>query len=290
MRLANVDGRATLVEDNGGADLYSASSGRFPASVDDAIAALDDVAAWRRATPLSLDPELSLPALAKRLDRLGPPVTNPSQTFAIGVNYRSHGTETGIAVSDSPMIFTKFPSSIAGPGADIPIPTETTDWEVELVAIVGRGGRHLDRSHALGALAGFCVGQDISERTSQMAGSPAQFSLAKSHRHFAPIGPWLTTLDELRDPLDLAISCRLDDESVQDSRTNLMVFDVVDLVVRLSTVCELRPGDLIFTGTPDGVGYTRQPPRYLADGIVIRSEIEGLGALTNTCVNGELNV
>ena len=204
----------------------------------------------------------------------------------MGLNYADHGADTGLAVPAEPLVFAKFASSITGPGDEIPLPTETSDWEVELVVVIGEGGRDIPAGRALERVAGFCIGQDISERHSQMAGTPPQFSLAKSHRAFSPIGPWLTTLDELSDPHDLAISASIGDETVQEARTSDMIFNVPVLVGHLSTVCELLPGDLIFTGTPAGVGFSRTPQRFLASGNLLRSSIEGLGELRNPCVDG----
>jgi 2,4-diketo-3-deoxy-L-fuconate hydrolase len=286
MRLANLNGRATAVDSGGGCDLETASTGAFSSRVDDAIGRLGEIAAWLRTRQPQLDPLLSTDALATRVGDLGPPVTRPRQVFAIGVNYPAHGDEAGLAIPDSPLVFTKFPSSITGPGSTVKLPTATTDWEVELVAVVGSGGRNISTDMALAALAGYCVGQDLSERITQMAGTPPQFSLAKSFADFSPIGPWLTSLDELANPLDLEIRCQVDRDTVQHARTSEMVFGVPELVAHLSTVCELFPGDLIFTGTPDGIGATRKPPRFLAPGALLRSEIEGLGALRNRCTGG----
>lgn len=289
MRLANIDGRAHAVSDDGGVDLADASAGRFGPSPDEIVGHLGDVVAWLAETQPELDPDLSTGALSVDPSRLGPPVTRPPQIFAIGVNYASHGAETGIALPTSPMVFTKFASSLAGPVADIPIIADTVDWEVELVAVIGRAGRDIPAERAWDHMVGFCIGQDISERTLQMANTPPQFSLAKSATNFSPIGPWITTLDELDDPADLAISCTGTPagswpEVLQESRTRHMVFDIPALVEHLSSYVELMVGDLIFTGTPEGVGFGRTPPRYLEVGTVLTSTIEGLGQLTNTCV------
>jgi 2,4-didehydro-3-deoxy-L-rhamnonate hydrolase len=180
-------------------------------------------------------------------------------------------------------VFTKYASSLTGPGGAIPLPSDSCDWEVELVVVIGKGGRDIPAERALDRITGFCIGQDISERRSRMAGSPPQF-LAKSHRGFSPVGPWLTTLDELADPRDLAVCASIDGETVQSARTSDMIFDVATLVSHISAVCELFPGDLIFTGTPAGVGYSRTPARYLASGHQLCSYIEGLGELRNQCV------
>ncbi|MCE5290809.1 MAG: fumarylacetoacetate hydrolase family protein [Nocardiaceae bacterium] len=284
MKLANLDGRAVALVDGGVVDLAKASDGYLPSEPDEAISRLADVQSWFADHRPEATADGSEGEFLSDLSRLGPPVTSPRQIFAVGLNYVDHGTETGLAIPDEPLVFTKFASSIAGPGDPIALPTETCDWEVELVAVVGTGGRAIPASHAFDHLAGFCIGQDISERRSQMAGSPPQFSLAKSHRGFTPIGPWLTTTDEL-DANDLAISTRIDNETVQSARTSDMVFDIATLVSHLSGICELFPGDLIFTGTPSGVGFSRTPARYLAPGNVLHSYIEGLGELRNPCTS-----
>lgn len=284
MRIANVAGRACLVTPSGGVDLFEASGGRFPESVDAAIGSFAQIAAWAESGDFTLDPDLSTTALLQDLSRLGPPISRPPQIFAIGLNYADHADETGLELPSQPMVFTKFASSLAGPGAEVPVLADTIDWEVELVAVIGTGGRDIAADNAWDHIAGLCIGQDISERRLQMASAPAQFSLAKSLRNYSPIGPWITTVDELDDPTDLAISCRRDDETLQSSRTTSLIFDVATLVDYLSHHVELLPGDLIFTGTPDGVGVGRRPRVFIQPGWQIRSEIEGLGHMDNTFV------
>ena len=257
MKLANVQGRACIVTDGGGVDLAAASAGMFSSLVDDVIPMLAEVGQWFVSDEPELDPDLSTANLLADLERLGPPVTRPVQVFAIGLNYADHASETGLELPEQPMVFTKWTSSIAGPGAVVSLPADTVDWEVELVAVIGKGGRSIAAADALDHLAGYCIGQDISERRLQMASTPAQFSLAKSLQNFSPIGPWLTTLDEVPDPMDLAIGCRRDGEVLQDSRTSHLIFDVPTLVEYLSARIELMPGDMIFTGTPDGVGASQ---------------------------------
>ena len=284
MKLANVEGRACAVGADGGVDLAAASAGMFSSLVDDVIPVLTQVQAWLAEHSPELDPTLATDALANALERLGPPVTRPVQVFAIGLNYADHAGETGMEIPEQPMVFTKWTSSLAGPGAVVTLPADTVDWEVELVAVIGRGGRNIAACDALDHVAGYCIGQDISERRLQMATSPAQFSLAKSLQNFSPIGPWLTTLDEIDDPTDLAIGCRRDDEVLQDSRTSNLIFDVPTLVEYLSDRIELLPGDMIFTGTPDGVGVGRRPRMFIEPGWTITSEIEGLGQMKTSFV------
>ncbi len=182
-------------------------------------------------------------------------------------------------------MFTKFASSVTGPDADVRLPGDTVDWEAELVVVIGAPGRRIAAGDALDHVAGFTVGQDLSERTVQWQGSPAQFSVGKSFEAFAPTGPVIVTLDEFDDPDSLAITTDITAADgtrtrVQQSRTDQLIFSVSDLVSRLSEVVELRPGDLIFTGTPSGVGAGMAPPRFLQAGDTVTTEIEGIGTIT----------
>ena len=203
--------------------------------------------------------------------------------FAIGLNYRSHAQESGMAVPDVPATFTKFPASLAGPYDEIEVVGESIDWEVELVAVVGRRADRVAEADAWAHVAGLTVGQDVSDRHLQFAAG-GQFSLGKSRRGYGPLGPWVVTPDEVPDPDDLALGCSVDGEKVQDARTSDLIFGVPRLVAELSAVLPLLPGDVIFTGTPSGVGATRRPPRFLARGQVLESWIEGIGTIRNRCV------
>ena len=188
-----------------------------------------------------------------------------------------------MAVPDVPATFTKFPASLAGPYDEIEVVGESTDWEVELVAVVGRRADRVAEADAWAHVAGLTVGQDVSDRHLQFAAG-GQFSLGKSRRGYGPLGPWVVTPDEVPDPDDLALGCSVDGEKVQDARTSDLIFGVPRLVAELSAVLPLLPGDVIFTGTPSGVGATRRPPRFLARGHVLESWIEGIGTIRNRCV------
>src|SRR5665213_2849175 len=282
MRLANLDGRATIVADDGIIDVANASNGAFSASIEKCLGQLDKLDAWYRSAQPTLTQKIGVDTLAQDT-RLGP-VVRPQQVFAIGLNYRQHAAESGLEVPKEPMVFTKFASSVCGPNEQLPIPGPSTDYEAELVVIIGATLRNVGVDEALAGVAGYCVGQDYSDREWQFRGSPPQFSLAKSFRNFAPIGPWLTTADEIADPNDLAISTTVNDVVMQDSTTSDMVFSVAHLISYLSSVCELRRGDLIFTGTPQGVGHARQPPVFLQPGDVVVTSIEGLGTIRNVVV------
>ena len=206
--------------------------------------------------------------------------------FAVGLNYRAHAEESGFALPDEPVVFTKYVSSLTGPTGDIVLSPGNVDWEVELVAVIGEGGRDIPAGLAWAHVAGLTVGQDISDRTTQFAAPPAQFGLGKSYPGYSPIGPWLVTPEEFADPDDLEIGCLVNGESVQKARTSDMIFSVPELVARLSAIVTLLPGDLIFTGTPSGVGVGRTPQRFLKDGDVLETWCGGIGRMRHRLVRG----
>jgi 2-keto-4-pentenoate hydratase/2-oxohepta-3-ene-1,7-dioic acid hydratase in catechol pathway len=200
----------------------------------------------------------------------------------VALNYRPHAAEAGFRAPDEPLVFTKFPSCIIGPVAEVTLPPGKPDWEIEVVAVIGAGGRDIPRAEAWNAVAGLTVGQDLSERAVQLRGTPAQFSLGKSFPGFGPIGPVAVTPDEFADPDDIGFECLLDGEVVQHGRTREMIFGIDELVARISAICTLLPGDLIFTGTPSGVGNRRDPPRYLRPGETLISRVDGIGEIRQT--------
>jgi 2-keto-4-pentenoate hydratase/2-oxohepta-3-ene-1,7-dioic acid hydratase in catechol pathway len=279
MRLANLDGRAVLVSARGAAlDVATASRGRFGPTLPGIFDDWDEFALWARDQDLS-----SANTPVDRL-RLGSPSPSPRQVFAIGLNYRDHADEAGIAAPDGlPPVFTKFATCITGPDTLVPLPSGGhTDWEVELVVIIGRRAENVMEDEAWGHVAGLSVGQDLSERISQLAGPAPQFSFGKSFPGFGPVGPWLVTPDELADPDDLELGCSIDGEIVQTGRTGSLIYPVAKLISALSRGPVLLPGDIIFTGTPAGVGLGRDPQRWLRPGEVLRSWVEGIGELEQT--------
>ena len=255
-------------------DVAAASGGRFGPDPSTLYERWDELVDWASEVGPGDEP----------IDesRLSNPVPRPRQVFAIGLNYRSHAEESGMAVPDVPATFTKFPASLSGPFDEIDVAAGTVDWEVELVAVIGRAADHVAEPDAWGHVAGLTVGQDISDRTLQFAAG-AQFSLGKSRPGFGPMGPWVVTTDEVPDRDDLELGCSVDGEIVQQARTSDLVFGIPRLVAELSAVLPLLPGDVIFTGTPAGVGFTRQPARFLEPGQVLESWIEGIGTLRNRC-------
>lgn len=275
MRIANIDSRATLRTNEGWLDIEQASGEQFPADIQKLYDAWPQFVEW--AATATGGGELPEGAVWDA------PTPSPKQVFAIGLNYKSHVDESPVGVSPVPAVFTKFVSSITGPYAEVVLPAGGhTDWEVELVVVIGTPARNVSAADAWSHVAGVTVGQDLSERILQLGSIPPQFSLGKSFPGFSPIGPELVTIDELGDPDDLALSCDIDGEVMQDGRTSRLIFSVPTLIEHLSGVTELYPGDIIFTGTPGGVGNAREPKRFLQAGEVLTSRIEGVGELRNT--------
>ncbi|TQC49871.1 FAA hydrolase family protein [Rhodococcus sp. WS4] len=284
MRLINLDGRLQVSTRNGLVDVEAESRGYFSSQPQKIYERWAEFVTWYtgnrgRITPThcgGIDP-----------GRIGAPVPAPRQVFAVGLNYADHAAESGVERPESPVIFTKFASAISGPVITVPLPSETVDWEVELVVVIGRGGRNIPADRAWESVAGLSVGQDLSDRGRQLAGPVPQFSLAKSHRGFAPIGPALVTIDEFDDPNDLTLEAGINGELVQFGRTSQMIFPVPALIEHLSHTLELYPGDVVFTGTPAGVGVGRPPQRFLGPGDVLRSRITEIGELVQTFTSSE---
>lgn len=216
--------------------------------------------------------------------KLCAPVQRPGKIFAIGLNYADHIAESNMGTPARQVWFTKAQTSINGPYDPIAIArgTATTDYEVELVAIVGRGGKHIAAADAAGAIFGYCVGNDVTERMWQHA--TPQWSLGKSFDTHAPIGPWIVTADELGDPHGLGVRCFVNGEKRQDSSTANLVFNLWQQVEHLAVGMTLEPGDVIFTGTPGGVGAAMDPRQFLQPGDVVRCEIDRLGHIEGTMV------
>ena len=284
MRIANVAGRATLVvpsQDGSltGLDVAKASDGRFPSDPSAVFEHWDELREWGAGRADSAD-------TAVDVADLGAPSPAPRQVFAIGLNYAEHVNESGMGRPPAPAVFTKFPTSITGPRTPVALPSGNVDWEVELVAVIGRRAYEVDEASAWDHVAGLTVGQDLSERVVQLIGPVPQFSLGKSYPGFAPLGPLLVTPDEVPDRDDLELGCTVGDEVLQLGRTRDLIFSVSELVAKLSAVCPLLPGDIVFTGTPSGVGNAREPKRFLEPGQVLVSHIEGIGELRNEMVAG----
>lgn len=275
-RFANVDGRSALVDSED--RWYDASR------LSGGILSADPMRAWAQLDDLHLADRALLDAVpdGKVSDgELGPPIPSPRSVFAIGLNYRSHADEADMQVPAAPVVFTKFPSCLAGPTDPVVLGGTADDYEAELVVVIGRGGRDIRPEDAWSHVGGLTVGQDISDRVLQFAAQPAHFDLGKSRDTYGPIGPYVVSTDTFADPGDLELRCDVNGERRQVDRTSNLIFDVPALVSYLSGILSLASGDLIFTGTPAGVGAASL--KFLADGDVITTTIEGIGTMTNRC-------
>jgi 2-keto-4-pentenoate hydratase/2-oxohepta-3-ene-1,7-dioic acid hydratase in catechol pathway len=223
---------------------------------------------------------------AHRIDkvRLHAPLLNPPRIFAIGLNYRLHAIESGLAIPTTPVVFFKMNTAIIGPGESIILPTNSTqpDYEAELAFVIGHGGYRIPASEWRNHVYGYTIINDISARDVQSATS--QWSLAKSFPTFCPMGPAIVTADEIPDPHVLKISLSIDGETLQDSSTGDLVFKIPELIEYISSITPLLPGDIVSTGTPSGVGAGRTPKRWLRPGETVTVSVEGLGSLTNPVI------
>ena len=222
-------------------------------------------------------------------ESLAAPIEDPGKVFCIGRNYADHASEMGSSVDEYPVVFNKFPSVIIGPNDKVKLPSisDQVDYEAELVVVIGKGGANIDRSGAMDHVFGYTCGNDISARDWQKNGPGGQWLLGKSFDTFAPLGPWIVTKNRFTDPPALDISMSLNGETMQASNTSHLIFDIPYLVSHLSKFCRLAPGDLIFTGTPAGVGAARKPPVFLKPGDQLEVTIENIGTLKNSVIGEE---
>jgi 2,4-didehydro-3-deoxy-L-rhamnonate hydrolase len=280
MRVGNLSGRLALFTEAGAVDVEKASGGRFGPDPQHVYEVWDEFVAWAGQAGLSEAASFD-PA------ELGAPTPAPAQVFAIGLNYAEHAAESNLAVPDQfPPVFTKYRTALSGPQTTVVIPEGgNVDWEVELVVVIGRRAERVAAADAWSYVAGVTAGQDISERITQLSGPAPQFSLGKSFPGFAPVGPWVVTVDEFSDPDDLELRCAINGEVVQLGRTRDFVFSVPRLIEGLSRVTPLLPGDIIFCGTPSGVGVGREPKRFLQPGEELVSNVEGVGELRQKFVS-----
>ena len=279
---AKNDARLGLLRDDHVVDLATASDGRLPSDMRTFLQQGEP--ALQLARQVEQNATASLPLAEVTLLA---PIPNPSKVVAIGLNYMDHCREQNIEPPEAPIIFAKFPSAVVGPGAAIrwdPALTRKVDYEVELAVVMGRTARRVSAADALDYVAGYTICNDVSARDLQFG--DRQWVRGKSLDTFCPLGPWLVTRDEIPDPHDLSIRCTLNGDVMQDSTTAEMIFGVPQLVEFISRAFSLLPGDVIATGTPDGVGVFRSPQIFLQDGDVVTVEIEGLGQLTNPCIEG----
>lgn len=281
MRLANYGGRASIIVDEKVVDVEKASGGSLgsdPMLLSDLanhgalqqIVASVDILAWPQIQPA----------------QLGAPVPRPPKGFGVALNYRQHALESGRDLPTEPHLFGKTENCVCGPFDDIVVPTgrSEVDYEAELVVVFGRTCKAASAEDAWSYIAGVTCGQDISDRGEQFRPPVKQFTIAKTYDTFGPIGPYLVTLDELANRDGLELEGRLNGNVMQHSNTSDLIFDVPELVRWLSRFITFQPGDLIWTGTPGGVGEAQQPPRFLGAGDVLETEIEGIGTMRNPVI------
>ncbi|MCT9933797.1 fumarylacetoacetate hydrolase family protein [Planotetraspora sp. A-T 1434] len=273
MRVGNLSGRLTVFTDAGAVDVEKVSGGRFSADPRSAYEQWDAFTAWAAEAVSAAD------AVPYAIEDLGAPSPRPAQVFGIGVNYRAHAAEADMSTPEFPVVFTKFPTSITGPFSEVVLSGPRVDWEAELVVVVGKPARNVPAERGWDYVAGLTVGQDISDRTEQMKNQMPQWSLGKSFPGYSPMGPWLVTPDEFADPDDLDLGCALNGVEMQRSATSDLLFPVPALIAELSAKLPLLPGDVIFTGTPGGIGATRKPPVFLKEGDELVTTIEGIGEI-----------
>lgn len=216
--------------------------------------------------------------------KLRAPIPNPPKILCMGLNYRDHAAEAHLEIPKYPVIFAKYSNTVIGSGDDIVLPKNSRkpDYEAEFAFVIGRRARHVDAAAWRDYIFGYMNSNDVSARDYQM--SVSQWTMGKNFDTFAPMGPWLVTADEIPDPHDLNISLTLNGETMQSSNTRELIFKIPETLAFLSSVMTLEPGDVVMTGTPAGVGFSRKPPRWLAPGDEIVVRIDGLGELRNTCV------
>jgi 2-keto-4-pentenoate hydratase/2-oxohepta-3-ene-1,7-dioic acid hydratase in catechol pathway len=232
-----------------------------------------------------LDPN-SLPRVTGS-PRIGPCVGHVGKFICIGLNYADHAAESNMPLPKEPIVFMKATSAVVGPNDNLEIPrgSKKTDWEVELGVVIGKPAKYVSEADALKHVAGYCVVHDVSEREFQLEGT-GQWVKGKSADTFGPIGPWLVTADEVKDPGNLKLWLEVDGHRYQDGSTSTLIFGVTYLVSYLSRFMSLQPGDIISTGTPPGVGHGKKPPVYLRTGQVVRLGVEGLGEQRQNVVAG----
>ena len=275
-KLANVSGRSVLVNGDDYFDLAKISEGNVSSDPSQVVNSLGAISNLYEQID-QFDASGSLKDV-----QMGPPVTGSRNCFAVGLNYRNHAEESGMEIPPFPMIFTKHTSCINGPFDNIEMRSDIVDYEAELVVVIGKQGKNISNDEAWNHVAGLTVGQDISDRSVQFHATPPQFNLGKSFDTFGPIGPILVSPDQFEDKSSLNLECSVNGELRQKDNTNDLIFDIPYIISYVSEFITLEPGDLIFTGTPAGVGATQG--KLLKDGDILSTTISGIGTIENKCV------
>lgn len=282
MKLGKINGRSVLISDSTALDIETASAGKFSSSTRAVLEDWDSFKAWGTTSDFSQ----AVPFSPKDLEA---PVDEPRQVFAIGLNYKDHADEASLPYPEHLVVFTKFASCLGSPNATVVLPSNDVDYETEMVIVIGQTVHNVSSEDAWKYVAGICIGQDYSERTIQRRGPAAQFSLGKSYPNFGPYGPYIVSTDEFSNPDSLRISAVLEGADmnepfiIQDGTTADLIFPVSQCIADLSKIVTLYPGDLIFTGTPAGVGLSRN--LLLRPGHKLTSSLEGVGSIENNFVS-----
>ena len=275
-KLANIDGKSALINGDSYYDINSISQGEITSDPSYILDSLDDL------HDLSSKIDNFEPTGLIENSLLGAPVTNSRNCFAVGLNYRAHAEESGMEIPPFPMVFTKHTSCIVGPFDNIEMRSDIVDYEAELVLVIGKKGKNISKENAWDHVAGLTVGQDISDRAVQFHATPAQFNLGKSFDTFGPIGPYLVSPDSVANKNAVQLECHINNELRQESSTDDLIFTVPDIISYISEFLTLNTGDLIFTGTPSGVGATQG--KLLKDGDIITTSIKEIGTIKNKCI------
>lgn len=278
-RFANRNGRFVALSAGGCVDIERATNGRFSSIPERIFEDWEEFLAWLAANELP-------PGEPFDAGELDAPSPRPRQVFGIGLNYRQHAEESRQPIPDEPLVFAKFPTAITGPTSTISLSGKTVDWEAEVVVVMGRRAHRVPASEAWTYVAGITAGQDVSDRERQWKPRELpQFNLGKSYPGYGPIGPVLATPDEYSNKDDISLTCLLNGEVVQKASTGDLIFSVPALIEHLSSIVPLLPGDLIFTGTPAGIGATMRPPRFLTESDELRTSVEGAGEMCHHFVS-----
>lgn len=275
---ANINNRSALVQGEAFFDLSTITNGAVSSDPMKAIQNSDLLHHY--ATQLDDYESSGLIAEAN----VSAPIPQPRNSFGVGLNYQLHVEEAASKTPNTPMVFTKFPSSICGPTDAVIMRSDECDYEGELLVVIGKDGKDIPDEEAWSHVLGLSVGQDFSDRGIQYKDQPAQFNLGKSFDTFGPTGPYLVSTDSFADPNDLQIVTTVNGEVRQNDRTSNMIFDIPTLISYISSITSLAAGDIIFSGTPEGVGFRNGS--FLKDGDIVETTIEGIGTMRNRCVRG----
>ena len=283
-KLANVNGKSSLIYGESYYDINTISQGKISSDPSEVLDSLNDL------HELSSNINNFEPTGLIENSLLGAPITNSRNCFAVGLNYKAHAEESGMEIPPFPMVFTKHTSCIVGPFEEIQMRSDIVDYEAELVVVIGKEGKNITKANAWEHVAGLTVGQDISDRAVQFHATPPQFNLGKSFDTFGPIGPFLVSPDLVTNKDAVQLQCYVNDELRQETSTDDLIFTVPDIISYISEFLTLNTGDLIFTGTPSGVGATQG--KLLKHGDIVTTSINEIGTIINKCIriNNHSNV